>query len=178
MNSAAEVAAPGSLVFRLELPLELAPTFNTYASKIRIRGKNGHRFWLKKLDERLDGVIGAEVLRWPAAVQCDIVRRVEPLKGPDGKWLMTKGRRPRVRTKTTVTGGRRRRVVVTRHSSVEPDDISCDVVGGKALLDRLKHADVLRDDNRKWCEREARWEYAPPKHGRVVIEVFEMEDER
>ena len=165
-----------ALVLRLELPLELAPTMNTYASKKRIRGKNGHRFVMAKLNKAVDEAIDGLLPLWPDAKLSDLQRWTEVVKDARGRPRLTKKtRRPRVRKRAS--GGRRRRVVVTRHSSVAPDEITVDVAGGKLPLDRLVVAGVLRDDNRKWCEREARWEYAPPKQGRVVIEVFEMEDE-
>lgn len=68
----------------------------------------------------------------------------------------------------------RRLVRCTRHSSAAPDEIGVDIIGGKLPLDRLVQANVLRDDNAKWCAREASWLKAPPKKGLVVIEVYDL----
>lgn len=155
----------GPLVFRVELPLQLAPTLNRYASIKRIRGKGGYRFVMHKLNDDVDNVIKVAKAQWPTWVMEDLVLTHEH--------FLVRGK---MRTKETRTGGRRRRVVVTRHSSVEPDEVSCDVVGGKVPLDRLVQARVLVDDNRRWCEREAHWKPSPPKQGRVVVEVYEIEE--
>lgn len=154
----------GPLVFRVELPLELAPTLNRYASIKRIRGKGGYRFVMHKLNDDVDSAIAAAKGDWPAWGMDDLVVTQQH--------RIVRGK---LRAKEMRTGGRRRRVVVTRYSSVEPDEVSCDVVGGKVPLDRLVQAYVLVDDNRKWCEREAHWRPAPPKQGRVIVEVYELE---
>lgn len=70
-------------------------------------------------------------------------------------------------------GNRRRLVRLTRYSSKRPDELAIDIIGGKAIMDQLVKAGVLRDDSHDWCERDARWEKAGPKMGRVVVEVFD-----
>jgi len=128
-------AAPAP-VFRLELPLRLAPTMNQIMSLIkRARGRRCYQ-----LDE-----IKQEIARHV---------RTAALRYPSGK------------------ASGRRRVEVTRHSSRQPDELSADILGAKLVLDALVKAGVLRDDSIKWCERVARWEQAPPGHGRLVVEVF------
>lgn len=72
--------------------------------------------------------------------------------------------------------GARRRVVVTRHSSREPDELSCDVLGAKIALDRLVIAGILAGDSRKHLDREAHWVYAKPGAGELVVEVYEAVD--
>lgn len=71
-------------------------------------------------------------------------------------------------------GGRRRIVVVTRVSSVRPDELSVDVLGGKIPIDRLVQAGVLRGDNDKWLARYGLWQQASPGEGRVVVDVYEV----
>ena len=66
--------------------------------------------------------------------------------------------------------------VVTRYSAVRPDEISVDIVGGKAPIDRLVLAGVLRGDSQQWLERDADWQKVDQNEGRVVIEVFEFDD--
>lgn len=69
--------------------------------------------------------------------------------------------------------GRRRRVIVTRYSSREPDELACDTLGAKPLLDRLVIVGVLAGDSRKHIAREARWIKAKPGQGKLVLEVFD-----
>lgn len=141
-------------VFRLVVPLELAPTHNVHY---------GLPTWKRiAIRKRIDAAIVA-CQQWPAA-------RMRIVRAPS----KAKGKRGRV-----VDGGtsRRRRVVLTRASSQEPDDITIDTMGGKMLLDCLVRGDVLRDDSRQWCAREARWERVAPGAGFCRIEVFEIEPE-
>lgn len=71
----------------------------------------------------------------------------------------------------------RPRVVCTRYSSVEPDKYSD---WPKMAIDVLcmptsrapNRLGFLRDDRPKDAEIIQQWEYAPPKKGRCVIEVF------
>ncbi len=74
--------------------------------------------------------------------------------------------------------GERRLVVVTRHSSREPDEVSCDVIGGKIALDRLVIAGILAGDSRKWIDREAHWVQCKPGFGKLVVEVYEAAESR
>ncbi len=68
----------------------------------------------------------------------------------------------------------RRRAIVTRYSSREPDDISADCIGGKLALDRLVVAELLTGDSRKHLLREARWFPAKPGKGKLTVEVFDV----
>lgn len=72
-------------------------------------------------------------------------------------------------------GGRRRVVVVTRVSSVRPDELSLDAhLGGKIPIDRLVQAGVLRGDSDKWLARYGVWQQASPGEGKVIIDVYEI----
>lgn len=72
-------------------------------------------------------------------------------------------------------GGRRRVVVVTRVSSVRPDELSLDAhLGGKIPLDRLVQAGVLRGDSDKWLARYGIWQQAVPGEGYVLVDVYEI----
>lgn len=146
------------LVFRVELPLNLAPTMNKYSAQKR------YAWRMKKLNQEVDGAIMIAKSTWPRWKMADLVVTREH-RIVNGK----------IKVKETRTGGRRRLVVVHRFSSREPDELSCDVLGGKCPLDRLVQAEVLVDDNRRWLEREARWSMAPPRKGRVVLSVHELE---
>jgi len=146
------------LVFKLELTLRQAPTMNEYAA-----AKKNRRYMAKR-NKQVDEAIMFAKLSWPRWKMGDLVVTREPKIVKD-----------KLRVKETRTGGRRRLVVVHRYSSREPDEISCDVAGGKIPIDRLVQAGVLVDDNRKWLEREAKWSLAPPGKGRVVLSVHELE---
>lgn len=128
-----------------------APTLNEY---------NGLVGWRKAhVRESIDGVILEAKTRWPAwAMGVTEHQKIGP-KGKVQSWR---------------SGGRRRAVVVTRYSSKRPDEIGVDSIGGKMPLDRLVLASVLRDDKDEWLFRVARWEFAPPDAGRVVIDVHEI----
>jgi hypothetical protein len=69
---------------------------------------------------------------------------------------------------------RPRAVRVTRFSSKPPDELSCDAIGGKGLIDRMVEAGILAGDDPKHLHREARWFQGPPKSGDVLVEVFEL----
>ena len=146
----------GAIVFRLELPLELAPTLNVYAN---MKGwKRG------ELRSAVDGKILEGKKRW-GSWRMGVARNVTA-KIVDGK----------IRKRTIVTGGRRRLVVFTRESSREPDELAVDILGGKIPIDRLAMAGVLRGDSRKWLARESHWVPAMPKQGRVVVEIYELDE--
>lgn len=131
-----------------------APTMNEY---------NALQKWQKgEVCDALDARIGELKGEWPRW-HCGMT--VRTIAGPKGK--------PRV----VKEGGRRRAVVVTRESSVRPDEESVDAhMGGKIPVDRLVIAEVLRGDSPVWLARFAIWNPAPPDEGRVVIEVFEIAD--
>lgn len=71
----------------------------------------------------------------------------------------------------------RRWVRVTRFSARRPDEISCDSIGGKCLLDSLTRNNVIHDDNDKWLVREAQWVKAKPGETQVLIEVWSIAHE-
>jgi hypothetical protein len=71
--------------------------------------------------------------------------------------------------------GRFRALRLTRFSSVEPDEISADAIGGKTPIDRLVEAGILRGDAGRDLHREARWERAKAGGGALLIEVFDVE---
>jgi hypothetical protein len=140
------------LVLRFELPLDLAPTMNVYASMLP---------WQRARAREAIMTVLSYAARTSPGCLLGIVR------GPAKK---------RGRLGAVVDGGhsRRRHVVVTRYSSRRPDEVSCDTVGGKLPIDCLVRAGVLRDDSAKWCTREARWERVPRgAAGFVEIEVYE-----
>lgn len=63
------------------------------------------------------------------------------------------------------------KVTITRHSSRCPDYDGL-VSAAKALLDGLKLAKIIEDDNMNVIGRpEFKWEKCSPKNGRVVITV-------
>lgn len=68
----------------------------------------------------------------------------------------------------------KRFVRVTRFSSVQPDEIGVDVIGGKVPIDRLVKASILRGDTTADIEREAMWHKAAPGDGSLFVEVFEL----
>lgn len=146
--SLASAADFGAHVFRVELPLQLAPTMNVYA---QLQG------WRKaKMATQIDWYIVA------AKLVCKT-------------WAMGVVREPKGKTGRpgSATGGRRRAIIVTRYSSVRPDELAVDSIGGKLVVDRLVHANVLRNDDPDWCERRAAWEKAPPGKGSLVVNVYE-----
>jgi hypothetical protein len=70
--------------------------------------------------------------------------------------------------------GRPRAVRVTRYSSAKPDEIAADSIGAKMPVDRLVIAGVLRGDRAEDLEREAHWEKAPPGHGSLLLEIYDL----
>jgi hypothetical protein len=153
------MSSRGPLIFRLELPLRLAPTLNAYAAT------KARKWAMAKLNAEVDTAIMVAKTRWPHWRMAGLVIFQKHRIDKRGKLRITERR----------TGGRRRLVVVHRHSSREPDEVSCDAGGGKLPLDRLKQAEVIRDDSRKWLAREAHWMRSAPGEGRVVVEVYELE---
>ncbi len=71
-------------------------------------------------------------------------------------------------------GGRRRAVLVTRESSLRPDELALDTIGAKIPLDRLVQAGVLRGDSPQWLARFCEWKRAAPGEGRVIVDVYEI----
>jgi hypothetical protein len=76
--------------------------------------------------------------------------------------------------KLVVTGGRRRIVEFTRHSTQDVDEPAIDILGGKLLIDRLVWAGIIRGDSGEDIVRRGRWVKAPPKQGFVKLVVYEM----
>jgi hypothetical protein len=154
LNQMPKDEAQGSLVFRLELPLELAPVLNRY-STMSVKKRCSIR-------RNIDSLVMKAKKNWPAWHMG--VKRITKGKIAKGK----------LRTCTEVSGGRKRTAVVTRYSSRCPDELSVDIIGGKMAIDRLVTADVLRDDSTTWLTRYANWRSAPPKAGKLVVEIFEQ----
>lgn len=141
-------------VFRVELPLGLAPTLNVYASMRPWQRAQLRKYLSREFSEAL----------WrnaPRVALLGVVRGPSKRRGMPGP-VIDEGQ------------SRRRLVVVTRYSSVMPDETSCDSIGGKAPIDMLVRMGILRDDSPKWCDRTARWERAKPGEGRFVLEVYEI----
>lgn len=127
-----------------------APTMNEY---------NGLNPWQKEaLRKEYDAAIGELRANWPRW-SCGVVERT--VQGP---------KKPRV----VKEGGRRRAIVLTRESSVRPDELALDAVGGKIPVDRLVHAGVLRGDTLAWLVRYVVWRQVAPGEGRVVVDVYDL----
>lgn len=131
-----------------------APTLNEYNALDR---------WKKgELCDAIDLEIDRLKKVWPAW-SCGCVDRLMVTKKSKGKERLVR------------EGGRKRIVVVTRESSVRPDEESLDGhLGGKIPIDRLVHAGVLRGDNHEWLVRYGHWVKASPAEGRVVVDVHEV----
>jgi hypothetical protein len=69
---------------------------------------------------------------------------------------------------------RPRAVRVTRRSKMPPDELSCDAIGGKGLIDRMVDAGILAGDGPKHLYREALWFAGDNAGGEVLVEVFEL----
>lgn len=141
-------------ILQLELPLELAPVLNSYATMPSWRRA--------KLRKQVDMQVLVAKQSWQGW-DMGVTRKTSA--------SIVKGR---IKRRTEVSGGRRRKLVLTRCSSRQPDELSCDVLGGKIPIDRLVQACVLRDDNQRWLEREGRWQMAKPGQGKVIVEVFDL----
>lgn len=166
-----------------------APTLNEY---------NAMDPWRKEaLRAAFDKEIENLKARWPAW-SCGATERSVPRPGKSKKCPTCKGQQAITRKRKeglvrvpcedcaatgkvgadpqiVREGGRRRVVVVTRESSVRPDELSIDAhLGGKIPLDRIVQAGVLRGDSHKWLVRYGTWKEAPPGEGRVVIDVYEI----
>lgn len=155
----AEVERSGLRVFYMRLPLELAPSMNVYA---------GMKPWSRaKLRTDIDAAILLQLPKWPN-FKAGFTEIAEVVNDRLVKGKVVKGG---LRIKRI--GGRQRLAIVRRHSSRQVDELSCDVLGAKAPLDRLVQAGVLVDDNAKWLQRCAIWVPAKPKEGHLTIEVYE-----
>ncbi len=68
----------------------------------------------------------------------------------------------------------RARVTITRHSGSRRPDFENLTQGGKALLDGLVKVGVIADDRPEVIgQPDYLWEPAPPKHGKVRIQVWD-----
>ena len=133
-----------------------APTLNEY---------NALDKWKKgELCDAIDMEIDRLKKDW-AGWSCGCIDRSLPGK---------KGTKQEGKTRIVRDGGRRRIVVVTRESSVRPDELALDSIGGKIPLDRLVHAGVLRGDTSTWLARYCDWKTAAPGEGKVTIDVHEV----
>ena len=132
--------------------LLFAPTMNEYVSLAPWQKED-----LRKLyDEEIER-LKAQWPRW----SCGVVRRTVQGKGGVERVVQE--------------GGRRRAIILTRESSVRPDDPSAgDAVGLKIPADRLVTAGVLRGDTSEWLVRHCLWKPAKRGEGRVVVDVYEV----
>lgn len=166
-----EARTPGPQCFRMELRLggddrarvraekKGAPKGPTLVWAPSLNEYNGLVGWQKaKLRKAMDKAILVERGRW-ARARCGSKETPSIVKG---------------KVRISRSGGRRRLVVVTRYSSRRPDELSCDVLGGKMPIDRLVLAGVLAGDDDAALVREGRWERVPDGDGRVVVDVFEL----
>lgn len=144
----------GALVLRVVLPLALAPTMNAYSSWEPWQRARARRDIMTLLSE--------VALKWRQC-QLGIVRGPSKRRGMLGP-VVTEGE------------SRMRRVVVTRRSARQPDEVSCDACGGKLAIDCLVRAGILRDDSPRWLERVARWERATGAEQGVRVEVYECDE--
>lgn len=90
------------------------------------------------------------------------------------KATATKAARTVVVEKLVVTGGRRRIVEFTRHSTKPVDEAAIDILGGKLLIDRLVWAGVIRGDSGEDIIRRGRWVKAAPGAGFVKVTCYEV----
>ena len=130
-------------IFVLTLPLELAPTLNTYC--------NMQTWQRQKVRTTIDELIRKEIAFLLLANGCILA--------------------------PFMARGAKRKVVVTRFSSSEPDEYACDILGAKLPIDCLVRAGLLAGDSRKHLVREARWIKSRPKEGKLVVEIYEIESE-
>ena len=150
----------GALVFRVTLPLTICPTMNAYASWKPWQRARARREIMVALNGAAWTALPGEH-QWRAP-WLGIVRGPSSRRGMLG---------PVVREGES----RKRRVVVTRRSARQPDEVSCDTLGGKMPIDALVRAGILRDDSPRWLERVARWERATGAEQGVRVEVYECD---
>jgi hypothetical protein len=132
-----------------------APTLNEY---------NAMEPWRKEaLRKEYDKEIARLRVLWPKW-SCDVIERV----------VASKGGKAAGKERVLREGGRQRVVLVTRESSVRPDELALDSIGGKIPIDRLVQGGVLRGDTLRWLIRYGTWKEAPPGEGRVVVDVYEV----
>lgn len=165
---------PGALVFQLEFALWSAVALARRRRRSGLEAPPPPRLWAPTLNE-YKGIKSYELAKLRTAVDEAILRaRVKfPHWGCGVVETMQLVRGKPVRHRS---GGRRRLVLVERESNRPPDELSTDAIGGKVPIDRLVAAGVLRDDNRDWLLRDARWRQASRGEGRVIVSVFELED--
>ena len=177
LDAAIAVQAPGPLVFELSIPIRtdvtpigkkgrprktvtvvLAPSLNEYA---------GMAPWmLKTARAELDTRIRERCGHHPA-YDCGSVRNVVVR-------AVKHGARTTKVDKLEVSGGARRIIEVTRHSSREVDELAVDILGGKLVVDRLTWAGVIAGDQRKHLVRVPRWVRCKPGEGKLDVRVYEM----
>ncbi len=144
----------GAKVFELQLPLSV--------QHVLVRGKKAGKIVTRSLAPTLN-VYGS----------MKVFARAELYKELDARILAELAKWPRARLRGAA---RPRAVRVTRRSSVMPDEITVDVIGGKVPVDRLVIAGVLVGDSAGLLLREAQWQQVPPKGGSLLVEVFELAD--
>jgi hypothetical protein len=147
----AEAVEMGALVFQWRFPLDL--------KTVAVRGKNAGKVMKMSLAPTLN--VYSQLEPW---------RRERLAEHLDTLILAELPRWHGCRTPPI----RRRVVRVTRFSSVEPDEISCDVLGAKMPIDRLVQAGILSGDSRKHVVRDPHWTKASPGKGSMLIEVYRI----
>jgi hypothetical protein len=170
----AEISAQavGQLVFRLELAL-----WSTVATARRQKRRGDEmpappRLWAPTMNE-YKGIASFEVTKLKKAID-EAILRTKALYPRWGCGVTENARLERGKPVVRRHGGRPRLVVVERESNRPPDELSADAIGGKVPIDRLVAACILRDDNREWCLRYAKWTPVPRGAGRVIVSVYEL----
>lgn len=149
----------GSVVFRLVLPF-----YKIGTPYVALRGKNaGKTVTPAKMDLAPRLNVYGSLAPW---------QRVKLYRELDVRIMAEMGKWPDCR----LAGRPRPRAVrVTRYSSVMPDEITVDVIGGKVPVDRLVHAGILMGDSAQQLVRDARWVRASPGAGQLLVEVHELD---
>ena len=144
--------------------LPLAPTLNVYS---------GLDSWvLEKARAEVDRRIELAKAASPGWSCGALVEK--PMVPQKRKATATTAARTVVVEKLVVTGGRRRIVEFTRHSTKPVDEAAIDILGGKLLIDRLVWAGVIRGDSGEDIIRRGRWVKAAPGAGFVKVTCYEV----
>ncbi len=141
-------------VFRLELPLRLAPAMNTL---MRQHWHARHRL-ASEIQGRIQ-VAKGDWPKWSCGARVEVSGQII-----NGKMC----------TRKRKNGGRKRLLRVVRYTAGRLDESAgVDTLGGKLATDELVTANILRDDSEAWVVREGCAERAPQGQGRLMVEVFE-----
>jgi hypothetical protein len=142
----------GAKVFELRLPLS--------ERRMKTKGKRVGQEFVHKIAPTMNEYAGMEPFQ-RAALRKELDLRI---LAELAKW-------PHARLGGDV---RRRGVRATRASTQILDELTVDVIGGKAPIDRLVQAGVLAGDTRELLARDAVWVVAPPGSGYFLVEVYEL----